>query len=186
MPNNLYIALLHYPIYNKNKEVTATALFNYDLHDISRAAKTYGVKKFFIVQPIEKQLELGRKILYHWIDDWGSWYNPRRKEALTGVVLKKSFDDVLLDIESEAGIKPKTVVTDAKKFKKGISYSWLRKEIKKGETPYLVVFGTGWGLTEEFIESCDYILKPVYGEGKYNHLSVRAAAAIILDRLCGK
>ncbi len=186
MPENLYIALLHYPVYNKNREVTATALFNYDLHDMSRVAKTFGVKKFFIVQPIEKQLELGKKILYHWIDDWGSWYNPRRKEALLNVVLKKSFDDVILDIESERGKKPKTVVTDAKKFKNVITYSKLKKEIKKGEDSFLIIFGTGWGLTQEFIESCDYILKPVLGEGKYNHLSVRSAAAIILDRLCGK
>ena len=186
MPDNLYIALLHYPIYNKNKEVTATAFFNYDLHDISRTGKTFGVKKFFIVQPIEKQLELGRKILYHWIEDWGSKYNPRRKEALENVVLKQKFDDVVLDIESEFGCKPKTVVTDAKKFKNTITYSKLKQEIKKGDTPFLVIFGTGWGLTEEFINNCDYILKPIYGEGKYNHLSVRSAAAIILDRLCGK
>lgn len=54
MPENLYIALLHYPVYNKNKQVTATAIFNYDIHDISRISKTYGVKKFFIVQPLQK------------------------------------------------------------------------------------------------------------------------------------
>lgn len=186
MPENLYIALMHYPVYNKKKEITATALFNYDLHDISRVAKTYGVKKFFVVQPIEKQLELGKKILYHWIDDWGSSYNPRRKEALVNVVLKRSFDDVLLEIESEAGAKAKTVVTDAKKFKNSITYRALKREIKKGDYPFLILFGTGWGLTEDFIKKCDYVLNPIVGEGKYNHLSVRSAAAIILDRLCGK
>ncbi|MCK4696288.1 MAG: RNA methyltransferase, partial [Candidatus Cloacimonetes bacterium] len=28
-----------------------------------------------------------------------------------------------------------------------------------------------------------YILKPIKGVGNYNHLSVRSAAAIVLDRL---
>jgi hypothetical protein len=32
----------------------------------------------------------------------------------------------------------------------------------------------------------DYILEPVYGPGEYNHLSVRSAVAIILDRLAGE
>jgi hypothetical protein len=187
MPDNLYIALLHYPVYNKNKEVTATALFNYDLHDISRVSRTYGVKKFFIVQPIEKQIELGRKILYHWIEDWGSTYNPRRKDALMNVVLKQNFDDVIIDIESEFGVKPKTVITDAKSFTNSINYDSLKNLIKNdGHTPYLMLFGTGWGLTEEFVRNADYILDPVWGEGSYNHLSVRSAAAIILDRLCGR
>ena len=187
MPANLYIALLHYPIYNKNREITATALFNYDLHDMSRISKTYGVRNFFIVQPIEKQLELGRKILYHWREDWGSSYNPRRKEALENVVLKRRFDDVLVDIESEWGVAPETVVTDARRFDNSIRYEDLKSLIaRKAEVPFVLVFGTGWGLTEEFVKSCDHILDPVYGEGSYNHLSVRSAAAIILDRLCGR
>ncbi|MCX7769922.1 MAG: RNA methyltransferase [Proteobacteria bacterium] len=186
MPRNLYIALLHYPVYNKNKQVTATAIFNYDIHDISRISKTYGVEKFFIVQPIQKQLELGKKILYHWIFDWGSAYNPRRKEALTGVVLKENFDDVIVDIESDFGKKPFVVVTDAKPFPNSIGYEELKEKIYKSDNPYLIVFGTGWGLTEDFINSADYRLKPVYGEGSYNHLSVRSAVAIILDRLCGR
>jgi hypothetical protein len=31
----------------------------------------------------------------------------------------------------------------------------------------------------------DYILDPLAGAGTYNHLSVRSAVAIILDRLLG-
>lgn len=186
MPENLYIALLHYPVYNKNKQVTATAIFNYDIHDISRISKTYGVKKFFIVQPLQKQLELGKKILYHWLFDWGSTYNPRRKEALSGVLLKEKFDDVILDIECDYGKKPVVVVTDAKAFPNSIGYEELKAKIHSKDNAYLIVFGTGWGLTEDFVNSADYILKPVYGESTYNHLSVRSAAAIILDRLCGR
>ena len=53
-----------------------------------------------------------------------------------------------------------------------------------GETPSeLLIFGTGWGLTREILDRCDDLLEPVRGTGDYNHLSVRSAASIILDRL---
>jgi hypothetical protein len=32
----------------------------------------------------------------------------------------------------------------------------------------------------------DYVLDPVLGNTDYNHLSVRSAAAVILDRVFGK
>jgi hypothetical protein len=58
------------------------------------------------------------------------------------------------------------------------------------------VFGTGWGVDESFYPEVHRILVPVYGpkkrdpetgeERRYNHLSVRAAAAIIMDRLFGE
>ena len=51
MKSPLYIGLVHYPIYDKNFNVIATAITNYDLHDISRSARTYGVKKYFHYPP---------------------------------------------------------------------------------------------------------------------------------------
>lgn len=45
---NLYLGLVHYPIYNKNMQVIATAVTNFDIHDISRTARTYDVKKYFL------------------------------------------------------------------------------------------------------------------------------------------
>jgi hypothetical protein len=52
--------------------------------------------------------------------------------------------------------------------------------------PCVLVFGTAWGLSEALMETADYILVPVSGPEDYNHLSVRSAAAIILDRLMGR
>ena len=53
------------------------------------------------------------------------------------------------------------------------------------ERPVLLVFGTGHGLAFEALERCDGALRPIrYLEG-YNHLPVRGAAAIVLDRLLG-
>jgi hypothetical protein len=34
-------------------------------------------------------------------------------------------------------------------------------------------------------ERADLVLAPILGPDAFNHLSVRAAASIILDRLCG-
>jgi len=57
--------------------------------------------------------------------------------------------------------------------------------LRKG-TPCLLVFGTAWGLSESIKRAADYVLDPVKGNTNYNHLPVRAAAAIILDRLLGQ
>ena len=51
---------------------------------------------------------------------------------------------------------------------------------------YLLLFGTGWGMTNEVMNKADLILEPIRGKAEYNHLSVRAAVAIILDRLFGE
>ena len=54
--------------------------------------------------------------------------------------------------------------------------------LKNGK-PHVLVLGTAWGLSEDFILTADYVLEPIVGKTDYNHLSVRSAAAIIFDRL---
>ena len=66
-----------------------------------------------------------------------------------------------------------------------VNYSQLRDIIKVDNGPFLFLFGTGWGLTKEVLDSADYIVKPVGSYHQYNHLSVRSAVAIVLDRLFG-
>ena len=51
--------------------------------------------------------------------------------------------------------------------------------------PFLLILGTGWGLTEAIFSRSDYILEAIEGSTDYNHLSVRSAAAIVFDRLLG-
>ncbi len=181
----VYIALLHYPVYNKEKRVVATSLTTLDIHDIARVSRTYGIKGYYIVQPIENHLWLANKLLSFWQSGHGREYNPKRWEALKLVKAVPYFEDALKDIEEKEGKKPKVVVTTARRYEKTVSYEFLREKIKR-EEPILICFGTGWGLTEEFISSADYVLEPVEGPTDYNHLSVRSAAAIILDRLLGR
>jgi hypothetical protein len=101
------------------------------------------------------------------------------------VKVVSSISEMLEDIKKERGIYPKIIGTSAKKYPQTISYKDMRDKIEKEDDIYLIMLGTGWGMPEELVVSCDYILEPILGPGEYNHLSVRNAAAIILDRLFG-
>lgn len=184
-PSDVYVALLHYPVYDKNGRVVTTALTNMDIHDIARSAKTYGVKGFYVVTPVKALQKLALKIMAHWEQGYGSQYNQTRKEALALVRLKDALDDVVMDLEQEWGTKPMLVVTTARSGEGRTSFAELREMLRVEKKPVLLLLGTGWGLTEAVLTQSDYILESVQGGAHYNHLSVRSAAAIILDRLLG-
>ncbi len=181
----VYLALLHYPVYNRNREVVITALTNLDVHDIARAAKTYGVEKFYVITPAKSQQRLLKRILDHWISGVGGEYNPERKAALELVDVASSLEDLIVDLTVEERRKPLVIFTSAKMGKNAISFARLKEKYKKG-ADLLLVFGTGWGLAEEIFEQGDFLLEPIRGIGEYNHLAVRSAVAIILDRLFGR
>lgn len=179
----VYVALLHYPVYDKNHQVVTTAVTNMDIHDIARSGRTYGVRGFFVVTPVKPLQKLAKKIIDHWEVGYGSRYNTTRKDALALVRVSDTYDDVLIEIERETGEKPIVVVTSARPSAGPTSFVALRDMLIKRTTPFVIIFGTGWGLTETIISSADYVLEPIEGGRDYNHLSVRAAAAIIMDRL---
>ncbi len=183
MPN-LYVALTHYPVVNKSGDIITSAVTNLDLHDISRAAKTYGVKSFYVVTPLKDQQVLAQRIIAHWTDGSGATYNPARRCALETIKVIDSIADVVDDIKAIENQDPKTVVTSARKYPSDISFAKFRTVLKT-DMPHLLVLGTAWGLAEGFIAEADYVLEPIEGISDYNHLSVRSAAAIILDRLVG-
>ena len=181
---NLHLALVHYPVTNKNGDVIASAVTNLDLHDIARAARTYGVKSFYVVTPLEDQITLVHQLISHWINGAGAAYNPKRRQALELIRIKRTLKEVIADIRSMPNSvgDPRTVVTSAATQRTAVSYTDLRRMLCDGH-PYLLVFGTAWGLAESLITSADLALAPVKGTTPYNHLSVRSAAAIVLDRL---
>jgi hypothetical protein len=183
MPN-LYVALIHYPVVNKSGDVITSAITNLDLHDLSRATKTYGAKAFYVVTPLKDQITLANRIIDHWTRGAGAHYNPIRCKALELIQIKQTIAEVSNHIHRREHSYPKTVVTCAKKYPSSISYEKMRG-LLADENPFLLAFGTAWGLAEETITAADYILEPVVGNTNYNHLSVRSAAAIILDRLIG-
>lgn len=183
---DLYIGLVHYPIYNKRMNIIAGAVTNFDIHDISRTCRTYDVKRYYIIHPLDVQKEIISKILNYWQDGYGKVYNPDRADALARVSWQKDIETAALDVEAQTGKKPYIVTTDARIYPNTVSYTFMRKQLQKGDRPILLLFGTGFGIEAETMKSFDYILEPVYGPCDYNHLCVRSAAAIILDRLAGE
>jgi len=184
--SSVYVALLHYPVYDKNGQIVTTAVTNMDIHDIARSGCTYGLSGFFVVTPVKALQKLALKIIEHWEVGYGSEYNATRKEALALVRICDILDDAIIVIERETGFKPTLVATSARAIGNRTSFEALRDMVKKEARPILILFGTGWGLTETILLQSEFVLEAIAGRGDYNHLSVRSAAAIILDRLLRK
>jgi hypothetical protein len=179
-----YLALIHYPVHNKEGEVVVSSITNLDIHDLSRLVKTYGGKAFYMVTPLESQRAMIGRICAHWKEGFGATYNPNRGEALELVRVSPSLEEMREDIREEEGEDPLLAATSAREQEgKRVPYRELGRVIQDGMRPVVVVLGTGWGLTQEVIRGCHYLLEPIKGMGRYNHLSVRCAAAIVLDRL---
>ena len=185
--SKVYIALLHYPVYNKNGETVSSAVTNLDIHDIARLAKTYDLSGYFIVTPDIQQQELVGKICGHWLKGYGASYNYDRGSALKLVKISSDLDEAVREIEEKDGRVPLVAATsasiDASFRDKIISIKEAASRIENEDISILILLGTGWGLAKEILERADVILSPVLGKRNYNHLSVRSAAAIIVDRL---
>ncbi len=182
---DLYLVLLHHPVYDKNGAVVTTAVTNMDVHDLGRLARTFGVRACYIATPVETLRRLVERIMRHWETGPGSTYNQTRKEALALVRLSSDLDAAIADVERETGILPRVVATSAREGGRRLSFEHLRARIDGGSRPELLVLGTGWGITREVLDRVDDVLEPIRGTDGWNHLSVRSAAAIILDRLRG-
>ena len=167
----VYVALLHYPVYDKNHVVVTTAVTNMDIHDIARSGRTYGIRGFYVVTPVKALQKLARKIIDHWEEGYGSHYNVTRKEALALARIRDTLDDVLIDIEQECGERPLLIGTSAKSGGRRTPFIELRDMLQKKTQPFLILLGTGWGLTEAIITKSDYVLEAIEGLTDYNHLS---------------
>ena len=120
------------------------------------------------------------RIARHWCQGHGAAYHADRAEALRLIETVPSLEAAVTVWEEELGRPVRTILTGAARGD-GISFAACRQ--LRVEHPLLLVFGTGWGLAPEVFERGWTVLEPVRGVADYNHLSVRAAAAIILDRL---
>lgn len=186
MRKSIYLALVHYPVYNKNHDVVCTSVTNFDIHDISRSCKTYDVNQYHIIVPVEAQKMLTERIIGYWQEGTGGQFNKDREEAFNSTRVYESIEKSIEEITIREGKKPMIITTSAKTFPNSISYKDLGTQIMEDDQPYLLLFGTGWGLTDEIMEMSDLILEPIRGTAVYNHLSVRSAVSIILDRLVGE
>ena len=174
-------ALVHYPVHDRSRAVVTSAITNLDLHDISRSAHTYGLSDLFIVHPVAAQRLLAERVREHWISGSGARRIPDRTPAISILRIVTTLDDAL----GELGAGSELWVTSASGSGQLLDFPRARAELERGGPPVLIVFGTGWGLGDAVTERATARLSSIQGRRAdgYNHLSVRAAAAIVFDRL---
>jgi tRNA (guanine37-N1)-methyltransferase len=183
-----YVALLHYPVYDRRGELVSTSLTNLDVHDIARAAATYGLAGYFIVHPVAAQRELVERIVEGWSAEPGDGAAASRVEALAGVRAAADLAAVRAAVAAAHGGTPPHVVATSARPHQGaplVSALDLIAARRAASAPLLLLFGTGGGLADEVISASDQLLVPIHGGSAFNHLSVRSAVSIVLDRLFG-
>ena len=192
----IFLALVHHPVLNRQGKVVTSAITNVDLHDLARSGRTFGIRNVFVVSPVTLQQRMVGEVLYHWTQGEGSGHE-RRADAMRRVTAVPSLADAVTAIHTRTGCAPVVAVTGAQMREPNATFASVREQVLatggyEGK-PLLVVFGTGWGLAPPVIDAADLRLPPLLrdprvidAEGDYNHLSVRAAVAIALDRLLGE
>jgi hypothetical protein len=177
------VALVHHPVFDKHHKIVATALTNLDLHDIARSSLTFGLETFYIVHPVAAQRELALRIAAHWTGEEGAEKNDFRRQAVERVQVVPTLAEARQALATRHDEPPLLVATAARESPGSASFATVRG--LTNNRPLMIVLGTGWGLADEALAQCDLRLEPIRGRKGYNHLSVRSACAIILDRLYG-
>jgi hypothetical protein len=182
----IFLALVHHPVVDRNGRIITSAITSLDLHDLARSSRTYGARALYVVHPVPGQREFARSVIDHWHIGYGRSFDSRRVEALNLIEIVADLDTAIAAAERAAGRRPEIVHTSARE-EKGISFATMRERMaQEGAPPFLILLGTGFGLAPAARERADLALEAIHGAGDYNHLSVRAAASIILDRLRGR
>lgn len=194
------IALVHYPVLDRAGETVTTAITNLDLHDMARSVRSFGLEAMYVVHPIEAQRLLATRVRDHWVEGSGKRRIPDRASAMELLRVVVTLEDVYAELGGRDAIE---VWTTAASARGGAvtTYAAARVRLERetaacdgagamessAPRPVLVLFGTGWGLRGDLVERADVRLEPIRAaaETGYNHLSVRAACAITLDRLFG-
>lgn len=114
----------------------------------------------------------------HWLIGYGSGYNPIRKRAFEIVRLVKDIED----IKRQTGAY--MVGTSATKLQG--SLSWTEARRLASERDLCLLFGTGWGIAPGMLGGLDAVIEPIEAGTGFNHLSVRSAASIAIDRIVGR
>lgn len=182
----LYLGLCHHPVKNRAGETVTVSLTNLDVHDMSRVSRSYDLGGAYVLTPLEDQRRLARTLLGHWTEGPGGAANPDRAEALERTEVLAGIAEAVEDVARRAGKRPFVLATSAR-FERGgppmIGPGEVRERLAQG--PVLLLFGTGSGLAPEALGLADARLAPIRFLGGYNHLPVRAALGITVDRLLG-
>jgi tRNA (guanine37-N1)-methyltransferase len=182
-----HLALVHHPVVDRTGAVVTTSLTNFDIHDLARSSLTYGLAGYHIVTPIAVQRDKASHIAALWI---GDAHGEHRARALALVRTAESIEAVIAEIAARHGTPPRVVATSARTGSfPGVvrrTPEALGAEAGADPAPLLILLGTGWGLADALIPSVSRLLEPIEGMSDWNHLAVRSAGAIVLDRLFGR
>lgn len=186
MSRRLSVVLVHHPVLDRQGAIITTTITNLDVHDMSRSARTFGADALYVAHPVPAQRELATRVRDHWTGEGsGARRIPTRSGALELVRVVESLEAAEADVARVAGAAPELWTTAARAHGDVKTYAQARALVEGEGPPVLLVFGTGWGLAESVLSRATVRLAPITGRGTYNHLSVRAACAISLDRLLG-
>ena len=186
LSHGAYVMEVHYPVLDKRGEKSSTAITGMDLHDIARACRMYGIKKYLLVTPLAQQREMAKRIVTHWTEGWGSTYNPDRKEAFGTLKIFASVGRALTWVREHEKTEPYTISTTAKQRAGAVNWLSLKRELLLKDLSPVFIFGTGWGLHEDVLDMSKAVMTPITGGAdRWNHLSVRSAVSITLDRFFG-
>lgn len=178
----LSIALVHYPVLNRLGDVISSTVDSFDFFDASRLALTYGVDRVYIVHPEPAQQVLIDRLIAHGQTQGRKDTERGHFEHSVGVHdLQTAIDDV----QSRYGVRPNVVATTAKSGRPRVAVSELRGALSS-QAPQLWMIGKAWGMTDEVIAGADCVVESIDTGTGYNHLSVRSALAIYIDRLLGR
>lgn len=179
-----FVALVHYPVYDRNRRIVTSAVSNLDIHDIARTSRTYGVSGYFICTPVSAQQDHVKNVLSHW-QGASEMAGSRRHEALGLVRLVPRLSDAIEAIREACGGDPFVIATGAARRPGSLTAVEVRRRAQEAPAQ-LLCFGTGWGLAESLFGEVDAVLDPIDLGSGYNHLPVRAAVAIVLERLLSR
>ena len=183
-----HVVLAHHPVLDRTGQVVTSSITNLDVHDIARSCATYGLAGYEIVTPVAAQREKIAHMARVWLDELAAEGeragHGHRGRALAPIRVHDSIETALAAI----GGRPLVVATSARRAggERSLGYRDLLRLIAgMPDRAVALLFGTGHGLADSVIASVDHLLEPIEGQSDWNHLSVRSAAAVVLDRLFG-
>ena len=110
------LAIIHYPVLDKQGDIVSTSITNLELHDTARSCMTFGVRLCYIVTPLEKQKGIAEQLVDHWKTGYGRQYNPHRAKALEKICIKKAVGDVMSEFRGEHADTDRDLVDEKGQF----------------------------------------------------------------------
>jgi hypothetical protein len=175
----LTIALVHQPVCNRLGEEITSTVDHFDVMDGSRLALGYPIRRFYVVNDIPAQRDLVHRLIRHGL---GARDDERGEFARTAWA--PDLEAVIAEHVRDTGARPSVVVTSARPGGAVTDFATARARLFAGE-PMVIVFGKAWGLAPRLLDAADVRLAPIDAGTGFNHLSVRSAMAIVIDRLVG-